>query len=331
MRTEQIPHVEALSPTEFREQYGDPGRPIVISNALKWPALKRWTHEWFRKQFGEMEVALSVNPTHTHRPVRMRLDAYIDRIISNQRMEGGLYLDQFPLSRLPALYEDFSVPAYCKPDREVIPHLWLGPGTTVLSFHKDNQNPLVQIDNIFVQICGRKRFILASEMNDPFMYPRSTVEGAYWHSLVDPEKPDFVRFPLFDHVVMQEAIVGPGDIIFIPRNYWHHVRALERSISMSFWWNPYRLMELARFACVESEAPTHRPQGLGALSVTHADIVEFGGKARLENIFCEFANLDTLRKICSRLLVEADEGAREALEGALLKAVTNRRLADRNA
>jgi hypothetical protein len=293
--------------------------PVVISNALNWPALDRWTHEWFRDTHGSTSVKLSVNPTHTRRIVEMRLDAYIQRILEDYRMEGGLYLDQFPLQEFPELAKDFSVPAYCPADRIVLPHLWIGPGTTVLSFHKDNHNPLVQLDNIFVQIRGRKRFILASPDNDDFMYPREPEIGAYWHSRVNPEAPDLAQFPLFANARLQEAIVGPRDIIYVPRNYWHHVRALERSISMSFWWHPCRLMEVVSFLCIDDECRLEELRSRGELAITYTDILEAGGPPRLESAFREFRDFTFLQTLCARLCDLADDAAREALEAALQK------------
>lgn len=317
MKAEPIPRVDRLSPEVFRAEYGEPGLPVVITRGLQWPALERWSHEWFRDTLGHTVVELSVNPTHTRRIVKMRLDAYIQRILDNYRMDGGLYLDQFPLHELPELAGDFSIPPYCRADRIVLPHLWLGPGTTVLSFHKDNHNPLVQVDNIFVQIRGRKRFILAAPDNDALMYPRPPEVGAYWHSLVDPEAPDFEKFPLFADAKLQEAVVGPGDIIFVPRNYWHHVRALERSISMSFWWHPYRLMEIVSLLFSENEARLAELRAAGRLAVTPADIAEIGGRSRLESAFREFTHPGFLETLCERLSAEADAASRAVVQGAL--------------
>ncbi len=243
MPTERIP-VErrvAMTPEEFRNQHLQMRRPVVITHALSWPALEKWSFEWFRDVYGDFDVELSVNPTHTQKVVNMKLGVYVQRILSNAGMTGGLYLDQFPLSKLPALKEDYSIPQFCDPAREIKPHLWIGPGTTVLSFHKDNHSALVPVDNIFVQIRGYKKILLADPDNDPFMYPRSAADGAEWHSQVNPEQVDLARFPAYSEARVLEATVGPGDVIYIPQNYWHYVRALEPSISMSFWWIPSQL------------------------------------------------------------------------------------------
>ena len=49
----------------------------------------------------------------------------------------------------------------------------------------------------------------------------------------DPEQPDVERFPLFERATAYECVIGPGDALFIPPDWWHHVRGLEKSITMS--------------------------------------------------------------------------------------------------
>jgi hypothetical protein len=320
MVTQPIERIRGLPPQVFFSEHNSLARPVIITNSLRWPALEKWTHEWFRDTHGDLAVELSCNPTHTHRPVKMRLGEYMQRVIDNHRMEGGLYLAQFPLHRIPALSKDFSVPPYCSRNREVMPHLWVGPGTTVLSFHKDNHGPLNEVENIFVQIRGAKRVILASPENDPLMYPRSADTGAYWHSQVNPEQPDFHKFPLFEKATLLEGIVGPGDVIYIPRNYWHYVRALEKSVSMSFWWNPCRLMEVVRLLSSENEPEIEALRRQGRTALTDEDIREFGGVARLKSAFAEFHDLSYRDRLCSRLAAHADLTARQAIESALAAA-----------
>lgn len=43
-------------------------------------------------------------------------------------------------------------------------------------------------------------------------------------------------FPAFPRVPLLEAFLGPGDMLYIPPGWWHHVRSLAPSFSVSFWW-----------------------------------------------------------------------------------------------
>jgi ribosomal protein L16 Arg81 hydroxylase len=53
---------------------------------------------------------------------------------------------------------------------------------------------------------------------------------------VDAEAPDLARFPRFAHAQPWAATLDPGDVVYIPRRWWHHVRALSKATSVSLWW-----------------------------------------------------------------------------------------------
>lgn len=54
---------------------------------------------------------------------------------------------------------------------------------------------------------------------------------------VDVEDPDLVKFPDFRKAAFQSCILMPGQVLFIPVKYWHYVRSLDTSFSVSFWWS----------------------------------------------------------------------------------------------
>ena len=43
------------------------------------------------------------------------------------------------------------------------------------------------------------------------------------------------RFPAVRQAEYTEAVLGPGDALFIPHGHWHYVRSLETSLSVNFW------------------------------------------------------------------------------------------------
>ena len=53
---------------------------------------------------------------------------------------------------------------------------------------------------------------------------------------VDPEAPDYERHPRFRGVETFEATLAPGETLFIPHGWWHHIRTLEDAVSMNFWY-----------------------------------------------------------------------------------------------
>ena len=59
-------------------------------------------------------------------------------------------------------------------------------------------------------------------------------------SLVSLRHPDFERYPKFREALAaaQSAEVGPGDAVFIPPLWWHHVESLEPfNVLVNYWWH----------------------------------------------------------------------------------------------
>jgi lysine-specific demethylase 8 len=54
-------------------------------------------------------------------------------------------------------------------------------------------------------------------------------------SAIDCEREDFQKHPLAASALYTEAILNPGDALFIPSKMWHYVRGLSKSISVNFW------------------------------------------------------------------------------------------------
>lgn len=55
-------------------------------------------------------------------------------------------------------------------------------------------------------------------------------------SQVDPLNNDWERFPEFSKATMYKCLLEQGEMLFIPEKWWHHVTALDKSFSVSFWW-----------------------------------------------------------------------------------------------
>ena len=55
----------------------------------------------------------------------------------------------------------------------------------------------------------------------------------------DFEKPDFERFPKFQQALDASltAELTPGDVLFIPSMWWHHVRGIDDiNVLITHWW-----------------------------------------------------------------------------------------------
>ena len=115
------------------------------------------------------------------------------------------------------------------------PRLWIGNAARTQT-HYDTQL------NIACNVSGRRRFTLFPPYCLPMLYPGpfDLTIGGTPVSLVDLDAPDLDRFPRFAEV-WQEAVVAdlePGDALYIPYMWWHHVRATgPLNVLVNYWWN----------------------------------------------------------------------------------------------
>ncbi|MEY2776388.1 MAG: hypothetical protein RLY30_486 [Pseudomonadota bacterium] len=119
-------------------------------------------------------------------------------------------------------------------DRDALISLWLGNQTRIAA-HYDLP------DNLAVVASGRRRFTLFSpdQIHNLYMGPLEPTPAGQPVSLVDFDAPDFERFPRFRIALSEarEAVLEPGDAIFIPSMWFHHIEALEPiNLLINAWW-----------------------------------------------------------------------------------------------
>jgi hypothetical protein len=118
---------------------------------------------------------------------------------------------------------------------EVLPRIWLGNRITTPA-HVDEWN------NIGCVVAGRRRFTLFPPEQLPNLYigPLDFAPTGAPMSLVSLHAPDFERFPKFRAALAsaQSVELAPGDALFIPPLWWHHVESLDRfNVLVNYWWH----------------------------------------------------------------------------------------------
>jgi|1186.fasta_scaffold52162_2 hypothetical protein len=113
--------------------------------------------------------------------------------------------------------------------------IWIG-NRTIATAHFDISN------NIACSLVGRRRFTLFPPDQIANLYPGPfhLTPGGQVVSLVDFRAPDLERYPRFREAVAaaQVAELEPGDALFYPAMWWHHVEALDAFNAMiNYWWN----------------------------------------------------------------------------------------------
>lgn len=120
-------------------------------------------------------------------------------------------------------------------DGTVAPRLWIGNAVTV-STHYD------LADNIACVAAGNRRFTLfpPDQVGNLYVGPLENTISGQPVSMVDPLAPDLARYPRFAEAAAQawSAELTPGDAIYVPTMWWHHVRSTAPfNLLVNYWWS----------------------------------------------------------------------------------------------
>ena len=115
------------------------------------------------------------------------------------------------------------------------PSIWIG-NRTIASCHYDAPN------NIACCAIGRRRFTLfpPEQIFNLYPGPLEPSPGGQAVSVVDFANPDLEKYPRFREAIAagQLAEVDPGDAVFIPAMWWHHVEGLSAfNTLVNYWWS----------------------------------------------------------------------------------------------
>ncbi|MDQ3288330.1 MAG: cupin-like domain-containing protein [Pseudomonadota bacterium] len=241
------------SPAEFRKHFLRKERPVKIAGALEhWPAMKKWSLEFFEKEYGEQTIGVETfepgergpgnNSPHGYvkylRFREMRLKELIQ--ILRDKPDHMYYMASHPFRKsFPGLRSDVGVHPYIKGHIEHIPgahmdsYLWIGPPGTHTPTHTD------PMPNFLTQVMGRKTvYLFPADQCRKNLYIGQFERETF--SPVDFDNPDFEKYPNYRDCTIYKAIVEPGETLHIPRNWGHCVISMDVSISVSSFFVTHR-------------------------------------------------------------------------------------------
>jgi hypothetical protein len=120
-------------------------------------------------------------------------------------------------------------------DQTIQPRIWLGNRITTPA-HVDEWN------NVACVVAGSRRFTLfpPEQVANLYIGPLDFAPTGAAMSMVSLRDPDLARYPKFRAAMAaaQVAVLHPGDGIFIPPLWWHHVESLEPfNVLVNYWWH----------------------------------------------------------------------------------------------
>lgn len=221
--------------------------PIVVTGAMdSWKA-QAWSLSDL-KQYGHIEVPVEVSHNggdyrhlhaadssrHFEADCELPLSAVLEGMeaSSEQKQSASLlYAAQVDLiSLIPALQDGIEAPPLKVINERLYKrNTWLGPAGTITPLHCD------PYFNLFCQIWGTKYIRIYDRQHAQRLFPFSN-PFLRNTSQVRVEKVDTKLFSAFNEVPYLECHLQQGEMLFMPKKFWHFVQALDPSWSVSYWW-----------------------------------------------------------------------------------------------
>ena len=238
MELQQIDRVEDISSEDFKKNYYEKMKPLIITGlAKKWPAYTKWNWDYFKQVVGDVKVGLYNN---------VKSDAYTPINTADDYKSFGEYVDMVKkgpaawriflfniFEHAPQLVKDFSWPEdLMKGYVKRYPMLFVGGATSITHMHFD-----IDLSHILhTQFMGRKRVLLFphEEQHKLYRKPFEVLSIAdFSHYSENKGNPDYNTFPALQYAKGYEVVLDHGDTLYMPAGFWHHMEYLDSGFAMS--------------------------------------------------------------------------------------------------
>lgn len=233
----KVDRVKNISDYDLKKNYISKGIPVVMEGKAKdWECVKKWSPDWLLENYCDDKVSIFNASTQDMTDVNYNVEETTLKDVLNAMKEG----DSSKYSRFnrilydhPELIEGFDW-KWLYNMRNTISsgktfQVFIGGKGTKTSLHAASEH------NLFTQVYGNKHWYLYPPENDIILDPPIT-RTPYFHSMFNPDNPDFKTFPNAKYLETWECELKSGDILFNPPSWWHHVTNLNNSIGVGFRW-----------------------------------------------------------------------------------------------
>jgi hypothetical protein len=237
MQLKPVATFDSIDPGVFKKEFYEPGIPVVIKNlSKKWPAYNKWNWEYFRQIVGDKKVPLYNNvKSDAYTPINKADDyktfgEYID-MISKGPAAWRIFLFNI-FDHAPQLTNDFTWPEdFMKGFVKKYPMLFTGGQGSITHMHFD-----IDMSHILhTQFGGKKRVLMFpyTEQHKLYRKPWEVLSMADFSNYYVDGKIDYEKFPALKLAEGIDLTLEPGDTLFMPAGYWHHMEYLESGFAMS--------------------------------------------------------------------------------------------------
>jgi len=237
-----INRVSKISNTDFHASYFKILKPVIICDmAAAWPALKKWTPDFFKANYGHKQVKVydasfvEAGDKYMTQTQKLSLADYIEQVMTRtQDLRMFLYNIK---TEIPEIAEDVQEPSLVSGISKNFLFMFFGCKGSVTQMHFD-----IDMAHVFhTAIWGRKTVTLF-----PYKEGRNLYRNPFTcRSYTNVNEPDFQKYPRLENAKGYQFKLEAGETLFIPSGYWHHIVYDEPGFAISHRCSPQTFMSKA--------------------------------------------------------------------------------------
>ncbi len=279
-----LPRVRNLDRETFIKEFVRKSHPVVFEGAAKdWECCRKWSFDWIKQQYGNDDVMLVDHAQQDRNPLAKPIEHLTLGDLIDGIDHGSLKYARFHplLQRHPELRLDINQ-AWLKDHLTNRRTSWLHFYTLFLGGRgTDTAIHCAGNENLFVQIQGQKKWRLYPVGHSPVFDPPAN-RSLYKYTGFRADDPDYVRYPMAQHMDWYETVLEPGDVLYNPPYYWHHVSNPTSSIGVGCRWNNMRTGLLASPTLFSLEMFNTQPNVIRGMLMAVNDFNTILAEARVD-------------------------------------------------
>lgn len=242
MKLSTVQKVRKISSRNFLNLYMKPCLPVILEDFVdpESPAFEKWNYDYFKEIAGNQLVNIYGSDLESldrvaSKPIsQTQFSEYLD-LISTQPTEKRLFLFNLltikPEMKSDIHYNDVTNGKILK----WLPFMFFGGKGSITRNHID-----IDMSHVFItQFQGIKKIWLFPWEQSSLMYKLPY----NFHSLANIKEPNYNEFPALKYVNGYEAIIRPGETLYIPSGWWHYIQYETEGYSVSIRALPSSLLE----------------------------------------------------------------------------------------
>ncbi|TKC45114.1 hypothetical protein EI555_005559, partial [Monodon monoceros] len=228
-----VPRLEGVSQEQFMEHLYPQRKPLVLEGIDLGTCTSKWTVDYLSQIGGRKEVKIHVaavaqmdfvSKNFVYRT--LPFGKLVQRAAEEKHKEFFISEDVADIRKqFPLLEGDIKFPKFFKEEQFFSSVFRISSPGLQLWTHYD------VMDNLLIQVTGKKRVVLFSPRDAQYLYLSGTKS-----EVLNVDNPDLAKYPLFSKARRYECSLKAGDVLFIPALWFHNVISEEFGVGVNVFW-----------------------------------------------------------------------------------------------